>query len=268
MSWCCFSVSLGNYYVAADEFFKFSIWFQVDVLCFCYLSLKIIRLLCLLEKFGLPLGFFSFFFWFPVFSDILHLWTHPFFPPFFCRIPFCFTIVLFLFLVLYFYFAIMTFFFSHCLFGCSLSAMLLCELDDCCPYIFFILACKFYVMCVREELLPSFLISINTLHASFCFLFHFFMFAFSYFLGFWLMLSHLLTIDFGFFFFFYRFLVLLCYFGRCWFWFIAVSVVLQVLFHDLRSLSHSCKYALPLLESWFGYWFFRLSGFFLFTNLC
>lgn len=206
MSWCCFSVSLGNYYVAADEFFKFSIWFQVDVLCFCYLSLKIIRLLCLLEKFGLPLGFFSFFFWFPVFSDILHLWTHPFFPPFFCRIPFCFTIVLFLFLVLYFYFAIMTFFFSHCLFGCSLSAMLLCELDDCCPYIFFILACKFYVMCVREELLPSFLISINTLHASFCFLFHFFMFAFSYFLGFWLMLSHLLTIDFGFFFFFTDFL--------------------------------------------------------------
>jgi hypothetical protein len=212
-------------------------------------------------------GFFLlFFFWFPVFSDILHLWTHPFFPPFFCRIPFCFTIVLFLFLVLYFYFAVMTFFFSHCLFGCSLSAMLLCELDDCCPYIFFILACKFYVMCVREELLPSFLISINTLHASFCFLFHFFMFAFSYFLGCWLMLSHLLTIDFGFF--FYRFLVLLCYFGRCWFWFIAVSVVLQVLFHDLRSLSHSCRYVLPLLESWFGYWFFRLSGFFLFTNLC
>jgi hypothetical protein len=170
------------------------------------------------------------------------------FPPFFCRIPFCFTIVLFLFLVLYFYFAIMTIFFSHCLFGCSLSAMLLCELDDCCPYIFFILACKFYVMCVREELLPLFLISINTLHASFCFLFHFFMFAFSYFLGFWLMLSHLLNIDFGFFFFFYRFLVLLCYLGRCWFWFIAVSVVLQVLFHDLRSLSHSCMYVLPLLE--------------------
>jgi len=138
--------------------------------------------------------------------------------------------------------------------------MLLCELDDCCPYIFFILACKFYVMCVREELLPLFLISINTLHASFCFLFHFFMFAFSYFLGFWLMLSHLLNIDFGFFFFFTDFLFyfviwvgvdfdslqfLLCY--KCSF-----------MIWD-RWVIHVCMFF--HYWSFFGYWFFRLSGF-------